>query len=401
MISSHPQKNAASFLPLSVRFLTEFTQNFYYILLPVLVLVFHAEATLIKLTVAIFFLGLTVGYFFAGPVVDFYDHKKIMGYNLVLFIIGSMLCLLTPGVYGLMMGRFLQGVASGILQVLSKAFISSRDTSQSKRYAFYNSLISATAPISMILTSIFLDFTSWRASFLFLFFLPMFIWIYSIRRQASGGYITRKSFRFVEAFKPYLTLISNAEFSLLMLSYCVANILLVPFFISAPYIFTHVLHLPSNAVGIVTGMLVPINILGSYASLIFVRTRYERYVIIIGIAFVVIGCFQFLINSLIHRPSIENIIVPLVFYAFGVSFFYAKFNVAAMKFFGTISINVTYSLTLLYEGLLSSVASGLSAFLKHDSFIQTALFMFVLSLIAAVLFMIFVRVHYRMSSQTS
>ena len=65
------------------------------------------------------FLGYCLSLVFLGDLSDRYGRKPIILYGLVIFILGSILCLWSPSYPFLLAGRFLQGIGIAAPAILS------------------------------------------------------------------------------------------------------------------------------------------------------------------------------------------------------------------------------------------------------------------------------------------
>ena len=65
------------------------------------------------------FIGYCLSLFFVGGLADRYGRKPIILLGLIVFILGSILCLYAPSYYLLILGRFLQGVGIAAPAILS------------------------------------------------------------------------------------------------------------------------------------------------------------------------------------------------------------------------------------------------------------------------------------------
>ena len=157
MKSSYHADNTFYF-SLGLRFLTQASQYFYYTLMPILVIGLSAHPQEIKLTVSVFFLGLAISLLCAGPLIDALGEGKTFWLGLSVFLIGTFICFFSATVLIMMVGRFVQGLALGLLQILSKSLLAS-NASRSKTFALYQILINVAPPVAMLITSIILFFS--------------------------------------------------------------------------------------------------------------------------------------------------------------------------------------------------------------------------------------------------
>ena len=116
----------ARFFLFSLIFLTPLPNigtDIYTPSLPVIIHSLNSTALLVKWSVIIYFVMYGVGQLIFGPLSDIYGRRIFLIYALTLFAIFSGICGVTHNFYGLLVGRFFQGVVAAIVSVVSKAMI--------------------------------------------------------------------------------------------------------------------------------------------------------------------------------------------------------------------------------------------------------------------------------------
>jgi len=116
-------------------------------------------------------LGAGLGQFIMGPLADRFGRRKVVLTGILIYAVGSLLCILAPSMFFLIIGRLLQSLGSCAAIVIAYAVV--RDVfsveKSAKMYSILASM-SMTAPIIAPLLGGALTtwFGSWRASFVFL-----------------------------------------------------------------------------------------------------------------------------------------------------------------------------------------------------------------------------------------
>ena len=178
----------------------------------------------------------------------------------------------------------------------------------------------------------------------------------------------------------------DRRFLPLVISYGVSSAIQAPFYVTATYTLTHVLHYQVHVIGLITAIFAAMGIAGTYISMLVEKTQYERYILGIGFSLGILGCFLLFVCALLFPPSVILFVAPLVFYVFGVSFYYAKFNTLMMVNFEGVSRNVTLSAMAVCVALVSSIATLMASFHGHETIVETARLMFVMSIMSAFLY---------------
>ena len=84
---------------------------------------FSANEFLVGLTLTIFFLMFAVSMILFGPLSDKYGRKPILILGTLIYTIASLMCVLSPNIYFLIVGRFFQGFGSGAVITISTTLI--------------------------------------------------------------------------------------------------------------------------------------------------------------------------------------------------------------------------------------------------------------------------------------
>lgn len=142
----------------------------------------NTSASLVQLSLTFFMAGLALGQLLAGPLSDIYGRRLPLLIGLVIFVISTFLCALSPSIGVLIALRFIQGFSGSVGVVVSRASV--RDLysgTELTRFFALLMLVNGTAPIlAPIAGGQILRFTSWHGVFVILSLLGVlmviFVW---------------------------------------------------------------------------------------------------------------------------------------------------------------------------------------------------------------------------------
>ena len=130
----------------------------------------HTDPGTVQLSMTSFFVALAVGQIVYGPVSDAVGRRGPIFAGLVLFVIGSVLAALAPGIGLLIAARFVQGIGAAATAVVPMAIV--RDQHTGPEAARLLALAMAALSVSPILAPVFggflVQYTSWRMIFVVL-----------------------------------------------------------------------------------------------------------------------------------------------------------------------------------------------------------------------------------------
>lgn len=143
---------------------------------------FDLSAFWVEALLSVNFIGFCLSLFFVGTLADRYGRKQIILLGLLIFILGSLFCLLAPSYPILLIGRFLQGVGIAAPSILSFLLISDLYPIKQQQYliAMLNAIMNvavATAPIAGSYITLYFQ---WRGNFTALLAFGVFVLIISV-----------------------------------------------------------------------------------------------------------------------------------------------------------------------------------------------------------------------------
>src|SRR5215468_12246592 len=136
--------------------------------LPSLARYFAVGVDDIQLTLSVFLVGLATAQLVYGPLSDRFGRRPVLLVGLAIYVVASIVCMLSPSVPVLVVARFVQAVGACVGPVLGRAIV--RDVhgrEGAARVLAYMSAAMALAPaIGPILGGFLEEWFGWRANFL-------------------------------------------------------------------------------------------------------------------------------------------------------------------------------------------------------------------------------------------
>lgn len=134
---------------------------------PELQQIFNLSPFLVEGLLSFNFIGFCISLFFVGTLADLYGRKPIITFGLIVFAVGSILCLLAKSYHFLLIGRFLQGIGVAAPSALSFVIIS--DLYSIKNQQFYtnilNTIINLAVAVAPIVGSYVTIYFHWQGNF--------------------------------------------------------------------------------------------------------------------------------------------------------------------------------------------------------------------------------------------
>jgi len=129
---------------------------------------FGTSEEMIQWTLSLNFLGYFISSLFVGPLADSLGRRPVLLGGSLLFVLGSLLCVLAPSLDLLLVGRLVQGAGVSAPTILAVAVIADlyQGDRQIKLFSLINSLITITMAAAPVLGAWLSESFGWRANFI-------------------------------------------------------------------------------------------------------------------------------------------------------------------------------------------------------------------------------------------
>ena len=235
---------------------------------------FGLSASWIEALLSVNFIGYCLSLFVVGGLADRYGRKPVILSGLIIFVMGSVLCLWTPSYNVMLSGRFFQGVGVAAPAILSFLIIADTYPLKQQQYlmAMLNGVMNTSVAIAPVVGSYITLYFHWQGNFTVLLLLGVMVLLMTIifipkyKLPAHPADI---------AFSGYLTLFRSKPLMLLM-----ANLvfMFMPYWVfvgMSPLLYMKSLNVSLAHFGYYQGLLALIFALGSVLFGV-VMHRYEQ-----------------------------------------------------------------------------------------------------------------------------
>jgi MFS transporter, DHA1 family, multidrug resistance protein len=151
----------------SLGLLGPFTIDMYLPSFPTIVEDYHTNASLVQISLTTCLLGLGLGQLVIGPMSDVQGRRKPLLTFIILYLVASLSCAISPNIYIFIASRFIQGFAAAGGLVISRAVV--RDLYSGKELTKFFALLMLVGNLGPIVAPIvgggILAFTNWTGVF--------------------------------------------------------------------------------------------------------------------------------------------------------------------------------------------------------------------------------------------
>ncbi|WP_409295562.1 multidrug effflux MFS transporter [Peribacillus sp. SCS-26] len=200
----------------SLGLLGPFTIDMYLPSFPTIVEEYHTTASLVQISLTTSLLGLGLGQLIIGPMSDVQGRRKPLMIFLVLYLLSSIVCALSPTIYVFIGARFIQGFAAAGGLVISRAVV--RDLYSGKELTKFFALLMLVGNLGPIVAPIagggVLTFTNWQGVFIALAGLGLILFLFvSGKLEETLDVDKRVPSNLMQVLRNFASLLKDRQFT--------------------------------------------------------------------------------------------------------------------------------------------------------------------------------------------
>lgn len=277
----------------------------------------------VQLTMSSVLIGFSFGALIYGPLSDRFGRKNVLCVGLGMYAFAASLAALSPSLFLLVLARALQGFAAASGMVLSRAIILDRWRGEeaSRALSWVSIFMFFTPVLAPLLGGWVAGFEYWPAVFwmqaaagLICLFVTLFM-LPTVRRGISGSVLAS-----LRAYGPIVTDMQSIGYMMLTASGFIG---VVAFVSTASYVFVGYYELEPYQFGICFSTVMLGGSIGAFVNSRYVSRLGITRMLGFGASFLALGGSVSLLSTLLGG-GIVGIVLPLLFYVFGLGFVFAN-----------------------------------------------------------------------------
>jgi MFS transporter, DHA1 family, multidrug resistance protein len=283
---------------------------------------FHASTADLQLTLTGYLLAFACMSLMHGPLSDAFGRRRVILLALLAFALAALGCALSPSVGWLTAFRVVQGMSAGVGTVVGRAII--RDCFDGAAATRLLALVSMIFSLSTALAPVFggwvVTLFTWRAIFLTLFAYAVAMLMLCLRSLPETlPRHARSPFGIGIMVHHYVTVFGDRRFRLVALAIALSFAGLFLYVASVPAFLGHELGLPPTEYAVMFVPIVAGIVLGSLAAERLAGRVASTRLILAGLSIQLVTGMVNVTFLAIHAVSVPGSVLPLGFYAFGMS----------------------------------------------------------------------------------
>lgn len=300
------------------------SNDLYLPTLPALIDELHTTSFLVQFSMTIWFIGEALPQIYFGLIADKFGYKLLILWGGVIFLTGTFLCMITPSIYGLLAGRFFQGIGVSSLNIATFATVRSHpyEEKNSVKLISWINITGSLAPImGPVIGSYLYLVWGWRSTFTCVLFLGSIalvgLYFFMIDNAKLDKELKIK-INFRSSLQYYKPIYSNRNLWIYLGTYTCFLAALIAYLTSAPFVMNQQFHIPIQYFGVT--QLVPFfsYIAGGITVNKLINTYSQKKIIVRGLIITFLSvCYFTLISIFSSWLTIYNYLLATSVFLYG------------------------------------------------------------------------------------
>ncbi|MFT3742198.1 MAG: MFS transporter [Gammaproteobacteria bacterium] len=346
-------KKIPSYIQLFLTAIGLLSSDIHVSALPIIATYFHISGLMAQSSIMLFFCGTILSVALFGFASDIYGRKPLVLLSIVFSILGSIVCAFSTKYPLFLLGRGLQGLGAGGINIIGFAIIQDcLNVKESSRIlSFLGTLLILIPTLSPLIGGYILEALGWQAIFQFMIILSALALVIAITLLPETLMDRKQKFNFNEALQEIKFLTKYPRFLKVILIYPIASIGYWAFITKSSFIFNDVYHLNIQTYKYLISLLVFIFAIGCFVSQFIIKYCTLSTTVKLGTFIALIGA---LVNIINFHPNYYFFILGNGLYLFAIGIIYAP------------STALSFS---IYDGARGLVSSFRASFIMLSSLI--------------------------------
>ena len=293
--------------------------------------IFGSDIVTVQYTVSINLAAYAIAQLFHGPLSDAFGRRRLLLIAFCFFILISIFCALSASIEMLLLGRFLQGLASSVPSVVIVLII--RELYPAKKavsvMAIYGAALGLAPAIGPLMGSFLHGWFGWSASFWAIALLASIVTIL-FALFVPETLKEKHPVNPVASITTYLTLLGRKEYLRFLLPLSLVFGGFYAFVTTAPVIFIDLLGLPRQGYGLTYMIIIAAFILGNVVASRMSRVMSPVQIANIAVLVVLGAGISMVVPSFLGINSIQLLLFSMSLYAIGLGSIMASGPIALL-----------------------------------------------------------------------
>ncbi|CAH7063095.1 MFS transporter [Vibrio chagasii] len=290
---------------------------------------------LVQQTLSLFFIALACSQLICGPLSERYGRKPIAILSSVIFVAGSMTCLIADNIDILLLGRVVQGLGVGGLYLLCRTILQDafEKTELMGILAWYGILFMSLPGLTLIFGGYLTQHFGWQGNFIFMACLSIAtLLIIKFMKRETISHKNPDAIKPKQILKDYAFITSNVPFLCYLAMMFSGTSCLLLFQVTGSFVAQNQFDLTAADYGVGSMLLIASSVASRLIWNQFLKHRIsENMTLVYGGLIQVMGCVVITLSLSLH--SYSTMLFGFAVMAFGSAFLLAIAGVSALYLF--------------------------------------------------------------------
>ena len=349
--------------------------------LPWIVMAMHTSAHLVKLTIAIYFLGYALGPLLAGTLSDIYGRRPALMVGMVLYIIVCSLIILIPNITMMLVMRFLQGVAAAFLAVTYRSIFSDayKPGVDMQKMGASISLAWSLGPILAPFVGGYLQhYFGWQSNFIFYIVYAFMVLGMAFILPETNRHPVQWDIK--KVVRDYTNILSAPMFWGCVMCMGIVYGLIVMFNVIGPFLIQEKLHYSAVSFGYIALVMGVAFLIGNTINRMLVPHFPIRYLIMFGLCGSLAFSVVFFVLGFLFPVGLITFVVPIFCVFLLLAFIFPNTMSIAMSLFPERAGAASAMVGFILSGV-TALSSVVASFLVSNTQLPMAIAFIVMSVI--------------------
>jgi DHA1 family 2-module integral membrane pump EmrD-like MFS transporter len=381
--------NNVVFIAMLMSVLTIAAMDLYVPSLPAMMIYFSVSASDVQWLIAIYMVGFSVSHIVYGPLSDHYGRRPILLVGLAIASMGSLVILVAPHFYALLVGRLVQGIGFAAGSLLARAILSDcfKNEALAKVGSTVGLVVSVTVGLAPSMGGFLQLVGGWKFNFGAIFILTLFSIIYVFIKLPETNQVTvQNKISFRLEIRNYLSILMNRKFFSNTLIAGLAFGGILTYAATAPFIIQTQLLFNPFQFGLFSFLIAIAQMLGYIVNGKIVVKHGALNSMFLGSICLLIGALILIVFASIHVINIFTLMAGVLLFVFGTGFIYANAYSMAFSLFNSKMGNTAAIYGLVQLGCAFLVSFILTLIVEKTMLVMGVVCLFLATLIFIILF---------------
>jgi DHA1 family bicyclomycin/chloramphenicol resistance-like MFS transporter len=275
---------------------------------------FSTSLNMAQMTLSIYFLAFALGVVFWGIGSDYFGRRKAMNFGILVYIIGSIICLISNNIVLLFVGRFIQAFGASTGSVTTQTILRDRYIGKERHHMFakISAVLAFSPALGPLIGGIITQFYGFRIVFCVLVIMGMLLFYFSLKNLPETLNYNQVNPSLFSVFSLAKQMLLDSNTIIFCLFIGLLNGMIFGYYSEAPGIFIDHFHFTQSQYGFMGCIVALSSMIGAWQSSRLLEKSNAILIIRKGIFLSLVSTLFWGITPLMQLNSISELILYIL-----------------------------------------------------------------------------------------